>query len=414
MFVRYENLHDKLASSREGGKIAPKLISGLCFFKDLDILRLDLDGMGILDFFKKRKREEFAEAKSEHVEEVEHGAASLDAENNVKPTVANAFKVPAGSIPAEHMDKEAAENMQEEHKMQADLAEEDVQGLDTENSLPYTEKVDQANKEGSAADKTLTDVAEDHVEEFNKSKEAETDAKDSNDSAYLGNLAHTAVIDQLLRVPREERDDEWVGSFLTHVATASFVCGDPQVIQGPDNFPYFQLFIPEANKPFQCYVLEHMLDDFLLDNGLGVALEPKAGEVEWVLSYGDLLHYSVHRTFAIPNDHLFGRGGEGDETISSDEQVLVGAPSELILPLKARAVIREFLKAQGIQEPKVCLMDRSTYGKGQDLVFNLTPWQFETEAHYRAVMQALGWFLPRYYSYTGAEERTFQSHFLPL
>ncbi|MFD2968606.1 hypothetical protein [Sphingobacterium bambusae] len=370
--------------------------------------------MGILDFFKKRKQEEFAEPKSEHVEKVEDTLASPNADDNERPTAGNTFKVPVDAVPAEHIDLDTVETIREEHKQQADSTEETLDGLDKEVIMPYAEKADQAVEEAAAAAEESTNVPEAPVEELEKIDEAETDDRNPNDVAYLGNLAHTAVIDQLLRVPREERNDEWVGNFLTHVGTASFVCGDPQVIQGPDNFPYFQLFIPEANKPFQCYVLDHMLDDFLLDNGLGVALEPKAGEVEWVLSYGDLLHYSVHRTFAIPSDHLFGRGGEGDETITADEQVLVGAPSELILPLKARGVIREFLKAQGIQEPKVCLMDRSTYGKGQDLVFNLTPWQFETEAHYRAVMQALGWFLPRYYSYTGAEERTFQSHFLPL
>lgn len=411
MFVSSQNSSHKLLSSRERRKIAPKLISGLRFFKDLDILRLELDGMGILDFFKKRKQEEFVEPKSEHVEEVENTLALPNADDNERPTVGNTFKVPVDAVPAEYIDLDTVENIREEHKQQADLTDEVLDGVDKEVVVSYVGKADQAAEEEAAAAEESTNVP---VEELEKIDEPETDDRASNDAAYLGNLAHTAVIDQLLRVPREERNDEWVGNFLTHVGTASFVCGDPQVIQGPDNFPYFQLFIPEANKPFQCYVLDHMLDDFLLDNGLGVALEPKAGEVEWVLSYGDLLHYSVHRTFAIPNDHLFGRGGEGDETITADEQVLVGAPSELILPLKARGVIREFLKAQGIQEPKVCLMDRSTYGKGQDLVFNLTPWQFETEAHYRAVMQALGWFLPRYYSYTGAEERTFQSHFLPL
>lgn len=231
---------------------------------------------------------------------------------------------------------------------------------------------------------------------------------------YLGNLEHTAVIDALLRVPRAERGEEWIVNFLSHVATASFRCGDPQIIQGPDGFPYFQIFLPEANKAFQCYVIEHMLDDFLLENGFGVALEPKEGQVEWVLTYGDLLHYAVHRTFAIPNDHLFGKSGETDEIIERDEEVLVGAPSEEILPKRARMVIKSFLQAQGVKEPKVCLIDRSAAGKGQDLVFNLVPWEFENHAHYRAVMQALGWFLPGYYSYIGAQEKTFQDLFLPL
>jgi len=386
-----------------------KLTRGLGFFKDLNILRLDLDGMGILDFFKKRKQDEFVETKGGHTNQAEEIDAPQDTGDSVKPALENKFKVPLDATPADTGETDPAEDMLREVEPRATSEEEVMDNVDTSHVAPPDQSISEEPKATMPSEMVSVDHKQGMAEVA-----PEMDDKASNDDAYLGNLAHTAIIDQLLRVPREERDDDWVGNFLTHVATASFVCGDPQVIQGPDNFPYFQIFIPEANKPFQCYVLEHMLDDFLLDNGLGIALEPKAGEVEWVLSYGDLLHYSVHRTFAIPNDHLFARGGGGDETITSDEQVLVGAPSELILPIKARGVIREFLRAQGVQDPKVCLMDRSNDGKGQDLVFNLTPWQFETEAHYRAVMQALGWFLPRYYSYTGAEEHTFQTHFLPL
>lgn len=274
-------------------------------------------------------------------------------------------------------------------------------------------------EEQALLEEQLALQAEQHKHRQTQARDAEADEQTQTqhadgDPSYLGNLEHTALIDQLLRVPRDERDDEWVGKFLSHVATASFVCGDPQVIQGPDNFPYFQIFIPEANKPFQCYVLEHMLDDFLLENGLGVALEPKDGQVEWVLTYGDLLHYSVHRTFAIPKEHQFGKVKEGDEVIQQDEQILVGAPSTAILPTAARAVIKSFLQAQGVANPKVCIIDRSQHGKGQDLVFNIVPEQFESQAHYRAIMQALAWFIPRYYSYIGAQDHAFEGHFLPL
>ncbi|MFD1770917.1 hypothetical protein [Sphingobacterium suaedae] len=285
--------------------------------------------------------------------------------------------------------------------------------IDAASSTPGT--LMETQKEDTEAFSSKGLPTPDKKQDFDEVKGALIDRPTLTENAeYLGNLEHTAIIDQLLRIPREERGEEWIVNFLSHVVTASFVCGEPQVIQGPDNFPYFQLFVPEPNTPFQCYVIEHMISDFLLENGIGIALEPKDGQVEWVLTYGDLLHYAAHKTFAIPADHPFGKSKEGDEVIQEDEQVLVGAPSAYVLPDQARHVIKNFLEAQGVKEPKVCLIDRNVTGKGQDLVFNLVPWQFENQAHYRAVMQALGWFLPGYYSYIGAQEDAFAGHFLPL
>lgn len=405
--------------------------SGLRFFKDLDILRLDLNIMGVLDFFRKLKKEFVDGVEGVEKETVSENRKSTSAQPEANKLRTSNQVVSDAEIP---VDPKEEQLLKQEEYIAPPAPEEPLTEelpLEVPEDLPLTEDAavelledkeallqaalaeEQALLEEQLALRTeqnkLAATAQDPV---NEPEKAETE--EEKQASYLGNLEHTALIDQLLRVPREERNDDWVGNFLSHVATASFVCGDPQVMQGPDNFPYFQLFIPEANKPFQCYVLEHMLDDFLLENGLGVALEPREGQVEWVLTYGDLLHYSVHRTFAIPQDHPFGKVKEGDEVIATDEEVLVGAPSEHILPFAARAVIRSFLQAQGVTEPKVCLIDRASSGKGQDLVFNLVPEQFESQAHYRAIMQALGWFIPRYYSYIGAQERAFEGHFLPL
>lgn len=231
---------------------------------------------------------------------------------------------------------------------------------------------------------------------------------------YEGDLGHTAIIKSLLDTSKENRDDEWVIRFLSHVATASFVSAAPQVIQGPDKFPYFQIFIPEPSVGFQCYVIEKMIDDFLLENGFGIALEPKGNDVEWVLTYGDLLHYSVHKTFAYPVNHGFVKSGSENEVLDVKEQVLVGSPSESILPTRARHVIKSFLQAQGVADPKVCLINRQEADKGQHLVFNIVPWQFKNEAHYQSILRALGWFLPGYYSFIGMKEELFKDDFLSL
>jgi hypothetical protein len=94
----------------------------------------------------------------------------------------------------------------------------------------------------------------------------------------------------------------------------------------------------------------------------------------------------------------------------------VGQPSETLLPPATRHVLRQFLQDNGIAAPKVFLLMRHLPGGGvsQDLVFNITPEAFASEAHYRSVMGHLGWFLPRHYSFVGMEEATVGDSFRPL
>ena len=73
---------------------------------------------------------------------------------------------------------------------------------------------------------------------------------------YLGDLDKTREIFELVETPHEARDEAWSAAFLSDLSGASFRCGDPQVIQGPDGFPYVQLLLPESGVGFQCYVID--------------------------------------------------------------------------------------------------------------------------------------------------------------
>lgn len=230
----------------------------------------------------------------------------------------------------------------------------------------------------------------------------------------MKNFEHTQVVGNLLKIGRESRDEKWMSTFLSHVGQAAFACGEPQVIKGPDGFPYFQFFMPKNEQLKEFYVLGDMLEDFLLENGFGIALEPRNNQVEWILSYGDLLHYAIHRTFAIPTSHIFEKSTLKDEVIDGSQSVQTLDPPVYILPVKARKVIKAFLEAQGVKEPKVCLLDRSEEGKGRDLVFNLAPWQFENENRYHQIMEVMGWFLPSYYSYVAIPEAALGEGFFKL
>ena len=259
------------------------------------------------------------------------------------------------------------------------------------------------------------------LDSLKKQKQSEAVTKTDNPvqeqtERYLGDLNKTDIIYNLVKTPKNERDEKWQQAFLENIGQASFRCGDPQVITGPDGFLYFQLFLPEPNKKFQCFVIDKMKDDFLLTSGFGVVINPTSNGADWVLSYGDILNFHLNREFYTTKETAFSRT-TNDETLSKEEQVMIGQPSETILPKQTRDVISNFLKLSGVNNPKLLLMMRHIAdGKGvsQDLVFNLTPQTFDNENTYRGVMQTLSWYLPRHYSLVGMNEKIFENEFLPI
>ena len=234
--------------------------------------------------------------------------------------------------------------------------------------------------------------------------------------AYLGDLIKTDIIYQLVQTPKNERDEKWQHSFLENIAQASFRNGDPQVITGPDGFPYFQLFLPEINTSFQCYVIDKMKDDFLLASGFGVVINPTPNSADWVFTYGDLLNLHLNKTFYTSSETSFSRE-KSNETIDENEEIMIGQPSESILPKQTRHLISEFLKMNGIKTPKILLMMRHRQdgnGVSQDIVFNLTPKNFKDEPTYNNAMRTISWYLPLHYSFVGMDEKSFGNSFMPL
>lgn len=101
----------------------------------------------------------------------------------------------------------------------------------------------------------------------------------------------------LFQIPQEERDDNWQRTFYDNVKTATYACDNPQVFTGPDGFPYFILKTPEANKLFQSFCIQNMKDDFLLEKGFGVVINPKETSADWVFSYGDIVNLHLNKEF---------------------------------------------------------------------------------------------------------------------
>ncbi len=247
---------------------------------------------------------------------------------------------------------------------------------------------------------------------FKNGKKDEEPTPKTENKPYYGDLSKTTILNELFKIPHEQRDEVWKEKFLENVADASFICGSPQLIKGPDGFPYFQLNIPEPGKPFQCYVIKHMVNDFLLERGFGVVINPLKEQPDWVFSYGDIVNYHIKKAFYTKPEAW---DLPKEEVLKEKEEVLVGQPSESIIPVQTRKVIREFLESLGIHDTKLLLMNRrKPEGHLQELVFNLTPDKFDKKEHFEAVMQGIAWFLPRQYTYVSMDTSDLEEHFKPL
>jgi hypothetical protein len=221
------------------------------------------------------------------------------------------------------------------------------------------------------------------------------------------------LLDRLFTIPIEQRDEQWQEIVCTHIAEAPFRSGEPRVVLGPDNFPYFVLQLPEAGTPYEKFTIRSMKDDFLLEKGFGVVVNPRGNGVEWVFTYGDIVNYHLTGKFFSPRPKA---ATAETEVIKEDEQIMVTQPSETYLPRQTRAVLREHLAAIGFTDPKIFLMVRQKPGgEVQELAFNLAQDLFESREQQAQLMRSLGWFLPRHYSFVSFATNTgLEQNFMPL
>ncbi|MDR1615089.1 MAG: hypothetical protein LBS26_05930 [Campylobacteraceae bacterium] len=225
---------------------------------------------------------------------------------------------------------------------------------------------------------------------------------------YFGDLAKTEILTKLFDAEHSKRDGSWVNEFFANVIDASFRCDEAQIMRGPDGFLYFKLITPEPNQPFTCYVLRHMMPQFLLKEGFGAVINPQKGNPDWVFSYGDLMGYYVNGAF-LSHDKRFDTGREETEVLEKEENILIGNPSENILPALSREFLHNFCKQLKLPA-KVALMKRKSKNNGDDegffsLVFPFTPKMFRKEEEFRQFLKMFSWYFPRFYSVICLEER---------
>lgn len=236
----------------------------------------------------------------------------------------------------------------------------------------------------------------------------------NNGAERLGDLEKTIAINNLLTIPISKRDNQWIADFLSQIAAANLAVVEPEVLMSTDGFPYFNLRNVENDQSFQAFVIQDRLPT-LIRNGFGIAINTHKEQPDWMFSYGDLTNLHQRGEF-YTEKHIFSQNTE-DFVIGRDEEVLVGQPSEEILPALTRQHMREYLQYAGVNNPLVLIIARNFKDEEKithDLVLNITPKNFANELEYRMAMNTITWFLPRHYSIVGMDPERVASGFQPL
>jgi hypothetical protein len=219
----------------------------------------------------------------------------------------------------------------------------------------------------------------------------------------------TRAVHEKLQVEVPQRTPQWKEEFYAAVEDAALALSEPQVVQGPDAFPYFRLQLPEPGVQFQAVsvavVLEHCLD-----HGLGIVLNPREKQADWVFTFGNLWTRQAFGKFETwVDDPKQPEAGQ-------ERQIMLSSPSEEFLPTYARNALRGFLTERvKLAEPKVMQVQDAAARPERSLAFNVFREDCRDEQHFGAVMSYLRWYLPGHYGLLSVpKDAEITERFFPL
>ncbi len=111
--------------------------------------------------------------------------------------------------------------------------------------------------------------------------------------------------------------------------------------------------------------------------------------------------FYLNRTFAEPEEHLFQTDKPRAKAIREGVDILISDVPESILPDTSITLLTEIMRHFGIPEPEIKLVYLPETEQ-HELVFSVPSSLFSAEKT-QALVQKLGWFLPRFYSYLACD-----------
>ncbi len=218
-------------------------------------------------------------------------------------------------------------------------------------------------------------------------------------------VSATQELRALFEIDNTNRQIAWYNRFITCLPHAIFTSGEPEIIFNPAGFTYYNLelteTIPENGSTLTSYTIPELIDTFLVNEGVGIAIEARNPKQVLDLSYGDVLGFHLYRTFAEPENHPFKTEKPHASIIREDTDILISDVPAQILPTTSIKLLEAIMQHFGIEDAKIKLVYLPETDQ-HELVFSIDKNQF-APSKIPALLQKLGWFLPRYYSYLACD-----------
>ncbi len=205
----------------------------------------------------------------------------------------------------------------------------------------------------------------------------------------MNQIART--VDHLIKIPLTQRDEAWELEFLRELPKTNVRIVDESAVAGPDGWPYLMISTEgkpgaEADEKFV-----HVAS-WLSTRGMGFVVNPEKSMPDFVMTYGMVWNFRERGEFLT----FPAKTREGALEITHGQQLYTGAPSLAYLPEDVRVILREFLRRQGVKEPKVLMIsdDQEIW----DLAFSIESLGNPPAREHKGIAEAISWFLPSHYS----------------
>ena len=214
-------------------------------------------------------------------------------------------------------------------------------------------------------------------------------------------ITATQELSALLEISKKNRQVAWHHRLITCLPQALFTSAEPEIIFNPAGFTYYNLKIAtQAEKEDDkqiCYTLPKLIDSFLIREGVGIAIEAQTPQKAIDLAYGDVLGFHLYHTFAEPKKHPFKTDKPRAGMVRAGSELVINEVPNEILPAVSISLLHSILQHLKVKTPEIKLLHLPETAQNE-LVFSVDGNQF-SQSEQQALIQKLGWFLPRYYSY---------------
>lgn len=201
----------------------------------------------------------------------------------------------------------------------------------------------------------------------------------------------------LLTIETGLRNEAWEDEFFRRLVQqkVNIIYDEPKC--GPDGFSYLLADISTGFGEPAGKVL-----DWLSHRGIGLVVNPRKAYPDYVFTYGMVWNWRETGEFFLRHKDRAPAAG------SSDRGLWTASLFEGFLPSYARNHVREFLRQNGMPQPRVILL--GARADQLDLVFALESLGKPKSEDLPHLAEAVGWFLPGHYGVSFIDEQSLSSH----